>query len=89
MLVKRELEVPKEMNDVALFLVKIVADIKAKKPVAELLAGSLAGLMSAVEGYDLLDDEAKLAEAYNLYGILVSDLAKVLLAKPVIVAPVA
>lgn len=80
-LVKREVEVPKEMNDVAMFLVQLVGDIKAKKPIAEIIAGSLAGLMASVEGWDKLDDEAKLKEAYNLYGLLLADLAKALTAK--------
>lgn len=80
-LVKIELEVPKEMNDVKEFLVKLVQDIKAKKPIAEMVAGSLGGLITAVEGYDQIDDEAKLKEAYNLYGLLAADLAKALSAK--------
>ena len=62
---------------------KLIGDIKAKKPVAELIAGSLGSLMSAVEGYDQLDEEAKMKEAHNLYGILVGDLIQVLTAKAV------
>ncbi len=88
MLVEVKLSVPKEMNDVRLFLGKLVADIKAKKPIAEIAAGSLPGLMSAVEGWDQLDEEAKLAESYNLYALLAADIAAAL-AKPVVVAPVA
>lgn len=77
-LVKIELEVPKEMNDIRVFLVQVISDLKAKKPIAEVIAGSLGGLMAAVEGYDQLDEEAKLAEAYNLYALLASDIAKAL-----------
>lgn len=77
-LVEVKLNVPKEMNDIRLFLVQLVVDLKAKKPMAELIAGSLAGLMAAVEGYEQLGDEAKLAEAYNLYALLAADIAKAL-----------
>ena len=86
-LVEISLAVPKEMNDVRLFLVALVEAIKAKKSLAEISAGSLPGLMSAIEGFDQLDDEAKLAEAYNLYALLVADLARVLLAKVEVPAP--
>jgi hypothetical protein len=79
--VKIELEVPKEMDDVRKFLVQLVADIKNKKPIAELVAGSLPGLIAAVDGYDQIDDEAKTKEAYNLYGLLASDIAKALSGK--------
>ena len=84
-LIKLEVEVPKEMNDVKEFLVKLIVDIKAKKPITELIAGSLPGLISAVEGYDQIDDEAKLEQAYNLYGLLLADIVKALTHK----APVA
>ena len=77
-LIKLEIEVPKEMNDVRVFIVQLIMDIKAKKPTAELIAGSLGGLMSAIEGWDQLDEEAKLKEAFNLYGLLASDIAKAL-----------
>ncbi len=77
-LVKIELEVPKEMNDVRLFVVQLLMDIKAKKSTAELIAGSLGGLMTAVEGWDQLDDEAKMKEAFNLYALLAADIAQAL-----------
>lgn len=80
-LVEETVLVPKEMQDVRVFLVQLMKDIKAKKGVAEIAAGSLGNLMAAVEGYDQLDDEAKLSEAYNLYGLLVADIAKVLSGK--------
>jgi len=77
-LVKVELEVPKEMNDIRLFIAQLLLDIKAKKPVTEIMAGSLGGLMAAIEGWDQLDEEAKLKEAFNLYGLLAADIAKAL-----------
>ncbi len=81
-LVKLELEVPKEMNDIRLFVVKLVADLKAKKPITEVIGGALAGLMTAIEGFDQLDEEAKMKEAYNLYAMLAADIAAVLTVKP-------
>lgn len=77
-LVSLKVDVPKEMNDIRVFLVQLIADIKAKKSVAEIVGGSLGGLMAAIEGWDQLDDEAKLKEAYNLYGVLLGDIAKAL-----------
>jgi hypothetical protein len=84
-LIKLEVEVPKEMNDIREFIVKLIVDIKAKKPLAEIGASSLPGLIASIEGYDQLDEEAKMKESYNLYGLLVADIAKALLVK----APVA
>lgn len=80
-LVKVEREVPKEMKDVADLLVQLIRDIKAKKGLAEIAAGALPGLMASIEGFDQLDDEAKLGEAYNLYGLLVADIARALAGK--------
>lgn len=80
-LVKVELQVPKEMNDVREFLVKLLVDIKAKKPIAELVAGALPGLIAAVDGYNKISDEAKAKEAYNLYGLLVADVIAALTVK--------
>lgn len=75
-LVKLEIEVPKEMNDVRLFLVQLVNDIVAKKGVTEIIASSLPSLITAVDGFQKLSEEAKAKEAYNLYGLLAADLAK-------------
>lgn len=51
--------VGKESKEVIDAVVGIIADIKAKKEVAEIVAGSLPSLMTAVDGYDKLDDEMK------------------------------
>jgi hypothetical protein len=80
-LVELKIEVPKEMNDIRVFLVQLISDIKAKKPTTEIIAGSLGGLMASIEGFDQLDEEAKMKEAYNLYGILAADIAKALAGK--------
>lgn len=51
--------VGKESKEVIDSVVGIIADIKAKKPVAEIVAGSLPSLMTAVDGYDQLGDEMR------------------------------
>lgn len=80
-LVDVALKVPKEMNDIKVALVGLVEDIKAKKGVASIIAENIPALMAAIEGFDKLGEEAKSAEAYNLYGLLLSDLTKALTAK--------
>ena len=80
-LVDVALKVPKEMNDIKVALIGLVEDIKAKKGVAAIVAENIPALMSAIEGFDQLGEEAKSAEAYNLYALLLADLAKVLTAK--------
>jgi len=80
-LVDVTVQVPKEMKDVKDFLVKLLEDIKAKKSITEIAAGSLPGLITAVDGFEKLDDEAKAKESYNLYGLLVADVAKALAGK--------
>lgn len=54
-----ELQVGKESKEVVDALASIVADVKAKKPLAEVAAGNLTKLFAAVEGFDKLDDEFK------------------------------
>jgi hypothetical protein len=73
-----QLEIPKEMDDIRVFLVAVVADIKAKKQAMEIVSGNLQKLIDAVAGFEKLGEEAKSDQAYNCYGLLVSDLIKVL-----------
>jgi hypothetical protein len=56
-LVSKEIQVPKELEEVLVLVRGLVADLKNKKPVAELAAGALPNLLSAVDGIDQLDDE--------------------------------
>ncbi len=72
--IPKTLNVPKEMSEVADALAGIIIDIKAKKPLVEILAGNLQKLMVAVEGFDQLDDEQKSPEFANAIGYLVSQL---------------
>lgn len=53
------LEVPKEGKDVIDAATGIFADVKAKKPVSEVMAGNLTKLFAAIEGFNLLSEEMK------------------------------
>ena len=64
---KKEVEYAKEIGDVFVAVESMIADLKAKKPLAEIAAGNLGKLMTAVEGADQMDDEAQ-ANAAAAYG---------------------
>ncbi len=51
-----QLQVGKESKDVADLLAELIKDIKDGKKL-EALTENIPGIMAAVEGYDLLDDE--------------------------------
>lgn len=80
-LVPETLQLPKEMNEIRTAIRELVADIKAGKEVGALAGENLQNLIVAVEGFDKLDEEAKSQESYAVYGLLASDLAKILSAK--------
>lgn len=77
-LVKVETEVPKEMKEVADAVIGLVNDIKAKKNIAEIAAGSLPRVVVAVDGYDKLGEEAKTEQAFDAYAYLLAGIAKAL-----------
>lgn len=79
-IVKLEIGVPKEMQDVSVLLQNIVKAIKAKKGVAEIAASELADLIAAVEGYDKIGDEVKSPEASDCIALLGSGIYKALTA---------
>jgi hypothetical protein len=53
------MEVPKELKEIIDAESGILRDIKAKKPIAEIVAGNLQKLIAAVEGFDKVDEEIK------------------------------
>jgi hypothetical protein len=57
--VQKTVDVAKEADDVFMLLLSVLKDVKAGVPVAEIATGNLAKLMTAVEGFSELDDEAK------------------------------
>lgn len=76
--VTKTLEVPKEMSEVVDAIAGIVLDVKLKKPVAEILANNLQKLMTAVDGYDKLDEEQKTPQFTNAVAYLIAQLGPVL-----------
>ena len=78
MTIKKELEVGKELSEVADAVAKLVADLKAKKELAVVVAESLPGLMAAIQGYDQLDDEIKSSAGIDSLLYAASELAKAL-----------
>lgn len=80
---QQTLDLPKELNDIRLCIVELVADIKAKKDLTVIVAETVPNLIRAVEGFDALDAETKDAAALNVGALLLTDLAKLFLPKPV------
>lgn len=64
------LKVPKESKEVVDAAVGLVADVKAKKPIAEIAANALPKVVIAVDGFDQLDDEAKSQQKSDLAAYL-------------------
>lgn len=79
------MNVPKEAKEVVDFLAHVLGDIIAKKGVAEIAAGNLPALMTAVDGFSQLGDEVK----SDARGALAAYLVKEMLDKLAPVAPAA
>lgn len=65
------MEVPKESKEVVDCISSILKDVKAKKTVAEIAAGSLPKLVTAVDGFNAIGEEVKSANKDELAGYLV------------------
>lgn len=76
--VKKEIEVPKELNEVAVFVVELLKDIMAKKDIAAISAENLPNLMAAVNGFEAMKEELKDEKVFDLAALMVSDIVKVL-----------
>lgn len=87
-IIKEEVELTKEANDIRKFVVGLLSDIRAKKDVAGIIAGNLQGLISAVEGYEKLPVEVRHPAFYNVSGLLAADITRVMVA-PVVAPAVA
>lgn len=72
------LEVPKESKEVLDAVTALISDVKAKKPLAEIIAGALPKVIAAVDGFDMLDDEAKSANKGDLIGYAGKEIVKAL-----------
>lgn len=73
------IQVPKETKEAGDAMFGIIADVKAKKTIAEIVAGNLPKLISAVEGFDQMDDEFKSAHRSALVAYLVKGIMDALL----------
>lgn len=58
-IVKREIVVAKEIDEVMVFLEAVLVDAKAGKSAQEIGAGNLTKFLAAVQGLDQVDDEVK------------------------------
>ena len=82
---KLEVELPKEAAEVLDPVVDLVRGIKEKKPLSEIVSSLLPKVISAVEGADMIDDEAAMyrKEMMQLAALRVADLVDILLPKKV------
>lgn len=53
----KQVQVAKEVDDVCELLVKVVSDVRAGKPVADIVSGSVAPLVQALSGVDQVGAE--------------------------------
>lgn len=77
-LVKVEVEVPKEANEIRVALRELLIDIRKKKPAQNVVMENLQHLYQAVEGADKLDDEARSKQIDYVAGLMAADIASVL-----------
>lgn len=73
-----ELKVPKESKEVADAVTMLVADIRAKKPLGEIAGGALPKIITAVDGFEMLDDEVKSEHKHDLVAYLSREITKAL-----------
>ena len=84
-----QVEVAKEIDDVLVLVKELVADIKAKKDAATLMAENIQHLMTAIEGIDKIPQELKeeLSEVIMSGMVRTGEIIKVLVTpSPVVVA---
>ena len=63
------IEVAKESFEVFEAMEGLIADIKNKKAVSEIVAGNLGKLMTAVEGFEKIAEEVKSVHFYETAGV--------------------
>lgn len=84
-LVKKEIEVPKELLEAGTLVVELLKDIVAKKDITAITGENLPLLMSALEGLGQMKEELESEHVYDLVAFLVADLIKVFKKKPEVV----
>lgn len=73
-----QLNVPKESKEVVDALKALVAEIKAKKPIGEIVASALPKVITAVDGFDQVDDEIKSENKSDLIAYLSKEISSAL-----------
>lgn len=78
--IKKEVDIAKELDDVCGLIVSLLSDIKAKKPLSDILSQSVAKLIDAVSGIDQVSSELKDSReaAINAVALNLSKIASVL-----------
>lgn len=79
--VEKKVIVTKEANDIFEAAEGLAVDIKAKKPIAEIVAGNLSKLMNAVDGYEKVSGEAKSEHFYETVALGGARIAKALISQ--------
>lgn len=77
-LIKKEVELPKELSEVATLFVELLKDILDKKDISVISAENLPLLMNAVSGFDAMKEELKDDKVFDLAALMVADIVKVL-----------
>jgi hypothetical protein len=57
MIETKQVQIAKEVDEVFVFLIELVRDLKAKKSITDIAAENLPALMQAMSGLDQIDDE--------------------------------
>ena len=81
--IKKEIELPKEMSEVATFVVELLKDIMDKKDIAAISAENLPNLMAAIGGFEAMKEELADEKVFDLAALMVADIVKVLKKKKV------
>ncbi len=80
-IIKKEVEVCKESTEVFAAAEGLIIDIKSGKTIPEIVASSLARLMTAVDGWEKLPAEVKNEHFYETAGLGGARLTKALIQK--------
>jgi len=83
-LVEKKVMVTKELSEVGTLLVAVLKDIKAGKPISETIGLELSKLMTAIDGMNLIGEEASNSAIYMTGATIGAEIVEALLVKPVV-----
>jgi hypothetical protein len=81
MVEKKEIMIAKEVDDVMVFIIELLKDIKEKKDVSALVAENLTNLINAIGGIDQMSDELKDEALFATIGYRLGEVAGIFLKK--------